>query len=87
VDLLALTTWPLLRCAAGTAFEAAGKGGYSSKLEFAVSAIDVSAGTFKATYVFTNDAVAEGVPMKVISGGGERLLSWMVSSCRQRRHA
>jgi hypothetical protein len=56
---------------AGT-FEAAD--GYSSKLVF-----DKAAGTFTATYIFTNTAVTQGVPQLVISGGGERLLSWMAA--------
>ncbi len=66
--------------AAGAAFEAAPKGGYSSRLTLAPSKADGSAGTFTATYVFDNAATAAGVPNMVATGGGNRLLSWMVSA-------
>ena len=58
------------------------KGAYSSGLE-----LSADKKTFTATYEFADAAVAQDVPNIVATGGGERLLSWMVRSaaCLQLR--
>lgn len=42
--------------------------------------LTVTGTKFTATYVFTDLAVSQGVPDTVMTGGGERMMSWQASS-------